>query len=302
MPRDGVGGFTKAVSDFVYDTVISETDMNTLIDDIADEIANSVDKDGQTPWIGNMNANSNKITSLAVGSAAGDSVTVAQVQAGALIKATSVAGTVDVITANLTPSISAYPAGLLFWFISAGTNTTAVTINLNSVGALALKKKGGSALAAGDLPGAGGVVMCAYDGTDLELVNSPGALLSADIGVTVQAYDADTLKADTADVLTAGFATTIYDEGTKTTGTFTPDEANGNMQKAVNGGAHTLAPPANDCTLVIQYTNNGSAGTITTSGFTLVDGDALTTTNGDDFFFYITNIETFSHLTVKALQ
>jgi hypothetical protein len=115
-------------------------------------------------------------------------------------------------------------------------------------------------------------------------------------------YDADTLKADTADVLTAGFACTIHNAGTKASGTYTPDEADGNMQKFVNGGAHTLAPPANDCTLVLQQTNNASAGTITTSGFTLVDGDDFTTTNGHDFFLYITNSDSFSLLTVKALQ
>lgn len=98
-------------------------------------------------------------------------------------------------------------------------------------------------------------------------------------------YDVDTLKADTADVLTVGFAVTIHDAGTKASGTYTPDEANGNMQKFVNGGAHTLAPPANDCTLVLQQTNNASAGTITTSGFTLVDGDSFTTTDGHDFSY-----------------
>ena len=115
-------------------------------------------------------------------------------------------------------------------------------------------------------------------------------------------YDADTLKADTADVLTAGFACTVHDAGTKASGTYTPDEADGNMQKAVNGGAHTLAVPANDCTMVIQYTNNASAGTITTSAYTIVDGDTITTTNGHDFFFYITNSDAFTLLTVKALQ
>lgn len=121
-------------------------------------------------------------------------------------------------------------------------------------------------------------------------------------GVNVQQFDADTLKADTADVLTAGFAATPHNAGTQSSGTYTPDEANGNLQYAVNGGAHTLAPPTNNCTLVIQYTNNASAGTITTSGFTIVDGDTISTTNGDDFFFYVTKCNGFSHLTVKALQ
>lgn len=122
------------------------------------------------------------------------------------------------------------------------------------------------------------------------------------IGVDVQAYDPDTLKADTPDVLTAGFAATPYDAGTKTTGTFTPDEANGNLQQAVNGGAHTLAPPTNNTSMVIQYTNNGSAGSLTTSGFTMVTGDTVTTTNGHDFLFFITKINGFSHLHVTALQ
>lgn len=114
--------------------------------------------------------------------------------------------------------------------------------------------------------------------------------------------DADILKADTADVLTAGFASTAYDAGTKSTGTFTPDEASGNFQYAVNGGAHTLAPPSNNCSIVLHYTNNGSAGAITTSGFTLVDGDSFDTTDTNEFICYITKVNDVSHLTVKALQ
>ncbi|OOZ38103.1 hypothetical protein BOW52_09315 [Solemya elarraichensis gill symbiont] len=127
-------------------------------------------------------------------------------------------------------------------------------------------------------------------------------VVDTDIGVTVQSYDAATLEADVPDVLTAGFAGAVYDNGTQSgAGTLTPDEANGNLQKAVNGGAHTLAPPTNSTTLVLQYTNNASAGTITTSGFTKVDG-AFTTTDGDDFMCYITKNGTFSYLNIVALQ
>lgn len=126
-------------------------------------------------------------------------------------------------------------------------------------------------------------------------------LLPSDIGTTVQGYDADTLKADTTDTLTAGYSSTAYNNGTKNSGTFTPDEANGNLQYAVNGGAHTLAPPSNSTTIIIRYTNNGSAGVITTTGFTKVTG-AFTTTNGDDFLCYITNVAGWSHLNIVALQ
>jgi hypothetical protein len=129
---------------------------------------------------------------------------------------------------------------------------------------------------------------------------------SADLGVTLQQFDADTLKADTTDELTVGYTSANSDAGTKSSGTFTPDPRTSNFQHAVNGGAHTLAPPAYNSTMVILYKNNASAGTITTSGFTKVDGDDLTTTDGHEFFMYITRYNdgstTFSALTVKALQ
>ena len=133
-------------------------------------------------------------------------------------------------------------------------------------------------------------------------VEGSNVLLASGLGSITQAYDVDTLKADTADVLTAGFATTAYNAGTKSSGTFTLDESNGNHQYVVNGGAHTLAPPSNNCSIVLHYTNSGSAGTITTSGFTAVDGDSFSAGNGDEFICYVTKINDVSHLTIKALQ
>lgn len=95
---------------------------------------------------------------------------------------------------------------------------------------------------------------------------------------------------------------TSFDAGTQASGTFTPDVANGNIQRATNGGAHTLAPPSGEVSMVIQYTNNASAGTVTTSGFTVVTGDSISSVNGDDFLFYVNVVNGFSHLNVVALQ
>ena len=117
----------------------------------------------------------------------------------------------------------------------------------------------------------------------------------------VEQADAAILKSDETSTLTAGYNVTTFDAGTKTTGTFTPVPASGNIQKCVNGGAFTLAPPATDCVMIIQITNNASAGAITTSGFTTVEG-TLTTTNGDDFLLYITRVNGFNLLSVRALQ
>ena len=94
----------------------------------------------------------------------------------------------------------------------------------------------------------------------------------------------------------------VYDLGTNTTGTETLDADNGNFQAGVNGGAHTLAPQTQLSSIVVQYTNDSSAGTLTTSGYDIVTGDSLSTTNGDDFFLYSTVSGAFQHLHVVALQ
>jgi len=101
---------------------------------------------------------------------------------------------------------------------------------------------------------------------------------------------------------TTGFSATIFDLGTNASGTETLDESNGNIQMGVNGGAHTLAPQSNDSTIVVQYTNDANAGSLTTSGYSIVTGDALTTTDGDDFMLYSTVANSFDHLHVVALQ
>lgn len=153
----------------------------------------------------------------------------------------------------------------------------------------------------------GGALAVANGGTGSTTASAARTALGLGTAATsastdFEAADADILKADTADVLTAGFAATVHDLSTISSGTTTLDEANGNLQKCVNGGAFTLAPPSNSCTIVLQVTNNASAGAITTSGFTKTDGDAISTTDGDDFFFYVTVIGSFSHLTVKKLS
>ena len=138
----------------------------------------------------------------------------------------------------------------------------------------------------------------------LTVPNASGTLLlSGDIGSTVQAFDADTLKADTYDTLTVGFDQTTFNAGSKSSGTFTPDIANGAFQIATNDGAHTLAPPGNDSTsltMVVRYTNGGSAGAITTSGFTKVIG-SFNTTSANVFFCFITRMGGYKFLNIQQV-
>jgi hypothetical protein len=102
--------------------------------------------------------------------------------------------------------------------------------------------------------------------------------------------------------ITTGAQYTADADGTKSSGTYTPAYTTGNIKTATNGGAHTLAPQSGDGTIVIQYTNDGSAGSITTSGWDIVTGDSVTTTSGHDFMMYLTVVGAFQHLHIVALQ
>ncbi len=135
-------------------------------------------------------------------------------------------------------------------------------------------------------------------------IAASNVLQSSHIGSTVQGYDADTLKADVTGTISAGYAASPYNAGTKSSGTFTPTIASGNLQYVTNNGAHTLAAPASDGVVTILYTNGGSAGTLSFSGFTTgsANGDALTTSGGHRFLIQIIRINGIANYHVKALQ
>lgn len=66
----------------------------------------------------------------------------------------TVGGTGDVITVTLSSGFTAYATGQIFRFIAGAANTTNVTVNVNSIGAKAIRKISGGtdvALAAGDI-------------------------------------------------------------------------------------------------------------------------------------------------------
>ena len=150
------------------------------------------------------------------------------------------------------------------------------------------------------------------DVTDTANVTSAGALMDSELTdlAGVKALDTtDILFADVTDVLEVGYTGSVHDNGTQSSGSLAPDEANGNFQKVINGGAHTLAPPAvgtNEATVVtVLYTNNASAGAVTLSGFTKTAG-SFSTTNAYEFLVRLEAINdgttTFSFCTIEPLQ
>ncbi|MCA0421938.1 MAG: hypothetical protein LCH61_01215 [Proteobacteria bacterium] len=108
-------------------------------------------------------------------------------------------------------------------------------------------------------------------------------------------------------VLIGGYTSTAVDDGTKSSGTYLPDPlavSPGNLRRFVNGGAFTLAAPTRvgDYSMILEMTNNASAGLVSTSGFLRVTGDPLTTTNGHKFQMFIVKTPAGSTLNVMALQ
>ena len=137
-------------------------------------------------------------------------------------------------------------------------------------------------------------------------VTATATELNYSSGVTsaIQTQLDNRITSNADDALTGGYTTTADDDGTISTGTYTPTPAGGNMKRIINGGAFTLAAPtaSGDYTLVIQITNSASAGTVTLSGFNRNTGASLTTTSGDDFFVYITKCNGFTLSNTVALQ
>ncbi len=123
--------------------------------------------------------------------------------------------------------------------------------------------------------------------------------------LTTQAATGTVALLDVADQTVAGGANvTSLSLGTISSGTTTIDCGARPLQYFTNGGAFTLAAPASDGSCLVMSTNNGSASTITFSGFTVGSstGDALTTTNAEKFTISIWRINGVAGYRVAAMQ
>lgn len=159
---------------------------------------------------------------------------------------------------------------------TTGDSATIVTGSAGANGRVVSWDANGNAVDSG-IPAANVVVDADLSGAIANMLET------GDIGVTVQAYDADTLKGDVEDQqITGGGRIADKDLGTVTSGTLTPDPGDRASQKYTNNGAHTLAPGSNKGMYWLDITNGASAGAITTSGWGLVIG-AFTTTNAHKF-------------------
>lgn len=204
MSRNGSGTYQlPAGNPVVSGTTISSTVHNATNADIATALTGSIAKDGQTTPTANLPMGSFRHTGVGNPIARNQYGTVDQIQDGEYTAVGSVAGT-NTITGSLSPSISAYVAGMQVVLIPANSNTGATTLNLNSVGALDVQKytsAGEVALGANDLrAGIPAMLLLDTGGDDWILLNPySGALGDVTVG-TITATTVSTTGLTTTNI------------------------------------------------------------------------------------------------------
>jgi microcystin-dependent protein len=170
MARNGAGTYTlPAGNPVTTGTTISSSWANNTLNDIASSLTASIAYDGQTAPVANLPMATYAHTNVGNATVRNMYASAAQVQDSTLQYLTSVSGT-NTIAATAPISMSALAAGQVFRFIAAATNTSGVTLNINSIGARAITKNGTTALSANDIL-INSAITVIYDGTQFQLLN-----------------------------------------------------------------------------------------------------------------------------------
>lgn len=171
MARNGAGEMSLVYDwdeDSANDIPIQSDRMQGQERDIANEITNSIPRDGQAPPTANLPMGGFKHTGAAVATAGTDYLRASQLQDNDLVTFTA-SGT-DTYAITPSPVITAYSQGQTWQVVFTNGNTGAVTLNVSGLGAKAVTKRGTLPLVAGDIP-AGALVGLTYDGAQFQIQN-----------------------------------------------------------------------------------------------------------------------------------
>ena len=144
MAFNGTGTFVRIynwATDKINSVPITASRMDTEIDGIATGLSNCLTKDGQTTVTANIPMASHKFTSLSVGNARTDSLTLGQVQDGQFTALGLTGGAADAYTATPSPAIAAYVATMQYSAKIHATNlTTTPTLLISAISGGTIKK------------------------------------------------------------------------------------------------------------------------------------------------------------------
>lgn len=279
MPFNGAGVYSPPGADFpaVAGTLIQSTKFNNIINDIATALSLAILKDGQQVVTANIPMAGFVFTGMGTGVAARTrSARIGDIQDGDILVLGTVAGT-NTITASLSPAITAYTAGMRVFLLPANAVTGAATLNINSVGAIAIKKRvGGSIVAnvANDMVAGGCGYWLTYDvtGSDCWLMDDqPISSKGADVA-SAGTLDLTNTTGNVVDVTGTTTITAItLPEGQRRTLRFTGILTLTNGASLVLPSAASIVTAAGDMCDVIGY----AAGVVRVPVYSRLDGVAL---------------------------
>jgi len=177
----------------------------------------------------------------------------------------------DTYTCSMAATLTSYSNGRFYLIKFTNGNSTASTLNVNSLGAKSIKKNATEALVLGDIPD-GAVCLLAYDGTNFQLLttlsNLNGTLLSISNNSTSKSY---TRKI-------ADYSGTTTADGTQELAILSTDETNAIPNNSIIILYSTVAQIKSDgseaASIFVKSTwRKDNGGTLTQLNDKLIDSD-----------------------------
>ena len=181
MPRNGVGDFSLVTNSWnpaTNNVLATAGDYQTLINDIAAALTQSVSRDGQSPMTGNLNMGNNKINGVSAGTGTGQALAFEQLFSQGVMADLASAATTDIGAQNTN-------------FLRITGNTTITSFGTNYRGPRFLVFEGAVTLTNSStlvLPGGANITTAAGD----VLIAIPGATLGTADKWIVTAYQKNT--------------------------------------------------------------------------------------------------------------
>ena len=182
--------------------------------------------------------------------------------------------------------------------MSGGTYSLTIPPGLTSERFLHVELSGSNALTL--VEGAGVTIL---GNTVIDSLSGIITLFHTNVQDTYQVYANDpVLLANETAAISKAYSIIETDLGAKSSGSLALSVESGYTQLVINGGAFTLTPQASYSSIVLMVTNGGAAGAINTSAYDVVNGDPLTTVDGDVFMLQSVVNSKIKILTVIAKQ